>query len=151
MMQLTQNARARMKRSHAFLIATVCAVSTCTAADSAPAALVNKLESLAGASARDCGSVALGGDHDAAIACAKNATLAAKGYRVAVQSQGVDSLVWQGAARDPQGKLWVLFYDTDPSGGSGASPTLSVVPCREIRFEVHGGDLIDCQPISSKP
>ena len=140
-----------MKRSYGLLVATVFTASTCHAADPAPTVLVNKLKSLAGLDSMDCGSVALGSDRDAAIACAKNATLTAKAYRVVVQFQGEDSLVWQGAVRNAQGKLWVLFYESDPSGGSGASPTLSALPCREIRFEVHGGDLIDCQPISGKP
>lgn len=138
-----------MKNLHALLIAILSTTSVCHAADSVPAAVSNKLKSMAGANSEDCGSVPLGSDHNAAIACAKNAASAGKAYRVAIQFQGTGSLVWQGAARNEQGKLWMLFYDMDISDGSGASPTLSTLPCREIRFDVPGGDLIDCQPTSS--
>ena len=129
------------------LLATAFAVPNAHALDSAPAAFLNKLRSFAGANARDCGFVRLVDDHAAAVACARDATSAGKAYALAIQFQGVDSLVWQGAARDEHGKLWVLYYDSDPAGG-GATPTLSAVPCQEIRFEVQGGDVIDCQPIS---
>jgi len=140
-----------MQQIYVSLLAALLFVSHCHAADSTPAALANRLASLAGSNGRDCGSVQAGNERNAAIECARGATAAGKAYKVAVQLQGVDSLVWQGAARDEHGKLWVLFYDSDPSGGSGASPTLSALPCREIRFEVKGGDVIDCQPISGAP
>jgi len=139
-----------MQAFYTILIATLAAASNGHAADSLPLALSNKLKSLAGPDGQDCGSVPLGSKRDAAIACARNATSTAKPYRVAVQFEGVDARVWQGAARDEQGKLWVLYYDTDPSEGPGASPTLSAVPCREIQFEVQGGDLIDCKPIFAR-
>ncbi len=140
-----------MKCLQALLIATLLTSSSCRAADAVPAALSNKLKSLAGADSQDCGSVPLGNDHTAAIACAKSTTASGRAYRLAMQFQGVDSLVWQGAVRNEQGKLWVLYYDSAPSGGAGAGPTLSSVPCHDIRFEVPGEDLIDCQPVSSAP
>lgn len=129
----------------------VIAASNCHAADTAPVVLINRLTSLAGSNAQDCGSVVLRSDPGATIGCARSAMSAGKAYRLAVQFQGEDSLVWQGAARDEHGKLWVVFYDSDPAGGSGANPTLSAVPCRDIRFEVHDGDLINCQPILATP
>jgi hypothetical protein len=133
------------------LLAIVLAASNGHSADSAPQALLNKLRSLAGSSARDCGSVALPDDHDAAIACAKDATTAGNAYRIAVQLQGTDSLIWQGAARDEYGKLWVAFYDTDTSGGPAAGPTLSVLSCREILFAVKGSDALECKPFFGEP
>ena len=129
------------------LLAAFSIASTCLAADSAPAALWNKLKSLAGTSSRDCGSVALQSDREPAMACAKTSQSSGQAYRVAFQLQATDSTVWQGAARDERGKLWVTFYDSDSSG----SPTLSALPCREILFVTQGGEVLDCQPTSRTP
>jgi len=118
----------------------------CHAADSAPVVLANKLRSLAGSSSRDCGSVPLHGDRDSAIACAKDANSSGNAYRVAIQLQGNDASIWQGAARDDRGKLWVAFYDLDSPGSSENSPTLSVLSCREILFVTQGGEVLDCKP-----
>lgn len=136
-----------MRASHFSLLACWMVASNCFAADSAPLALLNKLKALAGATSRDCGSVPLQGDREPAIACAKDSHSSAKAYRVAFQLQATDSSIWQGAARDEHGKLWVAFYDSDSSG----SPTLSTLPCREILFVAQGGEVLDCQPTSSTP
>jgi hypothetical protein len=112
-----------------------------------PGALAGKLKSLAGPDSRDCGSVALHDNPDAAIACAKDAASASQAYRLAIEFQGTDSIVWQGAVRDAQGKLWALFYDADRPGGAGAGTTLSVVLCRDIVFASQGDDLIVCRPV----
>jgi hypothetical protein len=140
-----------MKGLSAVLIATLFTTSSCRAADTVPAALSNKLMSLAGADSQDCGSVPLGNDRNPAMACARSATSGGRAYRLAMQFQGVDTLVWQGAVRNGQGKLWVLYYDSGLTGSSGAGPTLSTVQCRDIRFEIPGEDLIDCQPVSNAP
>lgn len=140
-----------MKSLSVSLLAILLAAPLCHASDSAPGALSSKLKSLAGADSRDCGSVLLHDTPDAAIACAKDATASGKAYRLAVQFQGEDSIVWQGAARNAQGKLWALFYDSDPAGGSGAGTTLSVVLCREIAFASQGNDVIECRPVIGEP
>jgi len=128
------------------LLAPFLAASICHATDPVPAALLSKLKSLAGPTSVDCGSVPLHDHPDAAIACAKGAASAGKAYRFAVEFQGQDSIVWQGAARDEQGKLRALYFDSDSSGGSGAGATLSVVLCREIVFATQGDDIIACKP-----
>lgn len=117
----------------------------------APPALAARLAALSGASARDCGVFPLRSDLAAAIACAQDATSSRRPYRLAVQLQGIDSAIWQGAARDERGRLWVVFYDADSSGGATPSPTLSVVPCRDIVFALRGGEMLDCQPYSGTP
>ena len=117
----------------------------------APAALAARLGSLSGAGARDCGVFPLRSNLAAAIACAQDATSAGQSYRLAVQLQGSDSGIWQGAARDERGRLWVVFYDADSSGSATPSPTISVVPCRDILFALHGGEVLDCQPYSGTP
>ena len=112
-----------------------------------PEALSKRLSSIAGAGARDCGSVAQGGDREAAIACARDAIAAGNAYRVAIQLEGADSSIWQGAVRDPSGKYRVIFYEADAEG-PGAGPTMSVLLCREILFAVKGSDAMECQPIT---
>jgi len=138
---------ALMRASYFSALASLLMAPVCLAADSAPVALSNKLNSLAGVHSRDCGSVALQGPREPAIACAKDSHLSGKAYRVAFQLEATESSIWQGAARDEHGKLWVAFYDSDSSG----SPTLSTVPCREILFVVKAGEVLDCQPIPSAP
>jgi len=133
------------------LLASTLVATICQAAGAAPAALLNKLKSLAGPDSRDCGVVALHESPEAAVACVASANSAGKAYRLAVEFQGTDSIAWQGAVRDEQGKLRVLYYDSDPSGGAGAGTTLSVVLCREILFAAQGNDVIDCKPVIGEP
>jgi hypothetical protein len=137
-----------MKILIATLILSFCALAAAKTADSAPIALLNKLKFLAGSNSRDCGSVPLGGDRNSAITCAKDANSSGSAYRVAFQLQGTDSSIWQGAARDDQGKLWVAFSDSDSSGDSASNPTLSVLACRGIMFVIQGGEVLDCMPFS---
>lgn len=138
---------AELKASYFTLLASFSAASICLAADSAPMALLNKLRSLAGAGGRDCGSVSLQRDREPAIACAKASQSSGDAYRVAFQLRATDSAIWQGAARDEKGKLWVAFYESDSSGG----PTLSVLSCHDILFVTQGGEVLDCQPTSNAP
>lgn len=140
-----------MKLSCAALLASMLVAADGRAAEPAPALLSAKLATLAGAGARDCGSFPLRSDLHAAVACASDATSSGEAYRLAVQLPGNDSTVWQGAARDAQGKLWVVFYDLDASDGALASPTLSLVPCREIVFALRGEEVLDCQPDLGQP
>ena len=140
-----------MKSGRFSLLSSVLIAAICQAASAAPAALLNKLKSLAGPDSQDCGVVALHESPDAAVACATSANSAGKAYRLAVEFQGTDSIAWQGAARDEQGKLRVLYYDSDPSGGAGAGTTLSVVLCREILFATKSNDVIECKPVIGEP
>ena len=128
------------------LLAILVAASNCQATDLVPAVLLSKMKSIAGSGSQDCGDVLLHNNPYVAIECARDAASAGKAYRVAIQLQGIDSLVWQGAARDEHGKLWEVFYDSDPSGGSGANASLSVVPCRDIVFASQGKQVIECKP-----
>jgi len=134
-------------RSGRVFLASMLVTALCQAAGTAPAALMGKLKSIAGSGSQDCGVVALHESPQAAVACAMSANSEGKAYRLAVEFQGTDSIAWQGAARDEQGKLRVLYYDADPSGGAGAGTTLSVVLCREILFATQGNDVIECKPV----
>ena len=117
------------------------------AAADAPALLNNRLSALAGAAAVDCGTLALRDDRKAAIACATRNDVSAKPFRLAVQLPSADSVSWQGAARDANGKLWALFYEADPSG---ANPTFSSVLCLSLKFDP-GDDPIECRPDAGSP
>ena len=140
-----------MNPASALLLATLMLQSSGQARDAPPTAVTHKLQSLAGSDSRDCGVVALHDKPDAAIACAKQAMASGNAYRLAIQFQGTDSIVWQGAARNAQGKLWSLFYDPGPASGPDAGKTLSVVLCREIVFATEGDDVIVCKPTLGQP
>jgi len=121
------------------------------AAGSVPELLQKKLESLAGASARDCGAIPLSADRAAALACARAAAASGKAYRVALELRGNDSYTWQGAARDERGRQWVVFYDADASAGPAASPGLGQLLCRDISFAPDHDEVIDCTPSTGDP
>jgi hypothetical protein len=129
------------------LLAAVLISCVSHASDSAPKPLLDKLKSLAGADSQDCGTVLLEQSPDAAIACAEDAGASGRAYRFAIEFQGTDGAAWQGAARDGKGKLWAVYFDFDPSAGAGSGNTVSVVPCREIRFAGKGDDVIQCKPV----
>ena len=141
----------RMKPSLAAVFAILVTASNCRADDAVPDALVKRLATLAGADAVDCGTLLRGADRRAAIACATDATTAGKAWRLAEQLEGAESSIWQGGARDSQGKFRVVFYEADLAGAPGSGPTVSVLLCREIVFAAKGGDAMECQPIPGGP
>jgi hypothetical protein len=130
-------------------IALLCApmLAAATPPHEAPKALVVKLASFAGADAQYCGTVPFGDDAAHAVECAEQAQASGKAYRLAVEFEGPDGLVWQGAARDPAGKLWTVYFDSDPAQPPGKGDTVTVVPCSAIRYADKGDDVIQCQPI----
>ena len=136
-----------MKFPAASLLAFLLSAAVAHAADAAPKALRDKLESLAGAASEDCGTVLFGDDSANATECAEEAGASGKPYRLAIEFEGPDGPAWQGAARDERGRLWAVYFDTDPSAEAGTGDTLSVVPCSRIRFADKGDDVIQCQPI----
>jgi hypothetical protein len=121
------------------------------AAEYAPAALLKRLGALAGSNSQDCGSVPQSDDRRAAVECARSAAASGNAYRFAVQLQSTESLIWQGAARDEHGRLWVVFYDSTPADGPAAGPTLSVLQCREIVFALRSNDDLECKPLTGEP
>jgi hypothetical protein len=147
----THRSRRRMNRLFYVLLATLTATSNAHAAESAPEALLKKIGSLAGSNSQDCGSVAQPGDRGAAFGCAARVAESGRAYRFAVQLQSSESLIWQGAARDESGRLWVVFYDSNRSDGPAAGPTLSVLRCREIVLALRSNDDLECKPFTGDP
>ena len=113
------------------------------AGDAAPDLLTKKVAALAGADARDCGTVALYASRASAIACARDTKTA---YRVVFELSGADSYTWQAGVRDAEGRLWVVFYDADRSAGADASPGLAQLLCRDLFISADKDDAIDCVP-----
>jgi len=140
-----------MKRLALSLLATLTAMCDGHAAVSAPEALLRKLMSLAGSNSQDCGTIAQPDGRDAAVGCATRAAASGSAYRFAVQLQSSESFIWQGAARDEHGRLWVVFYDSNRSDGPAAGPTLSVLQCREIVFALRNSDDLECKPFTGEP
>lgn len=125
----------------AFTSALWCFASSAFAA--APTALVARLQALAGDGAQDCGAVSATGDRVPALECANRALSAGSPFRVALQLS--DGASWQAAARDPQGRLWAVFYEMDIHAGGG--PTLSALLCRTLTLSLQrGDDALDCAP-----
>jgi len=144
---LARNVEVRMRRLAGFLLAILFGTCDSHAAEVPPKALLDRLASLAGPDSRDCGTVALDDSPDAAIACAESAGAQGLAYRFAIAFEGADGTAWQGAARNGQGRLWALYFDSDPSADGGSGNTLSLVPCSEIRFATKGDDVIQCKPV----
>lgn len=104
-------------------------LTACSPADrSAPhrspaqAPLRDELLMLAGPKARACGLVALGQDPTAAWACAQAADSQGTAYWFAVQHRGIDSQAWSAALLTPDGKRYLLTYDSNYRGGPGLLP-----------------------------
>jgi len=91
--------------------------------------LLSELSSLAGPSARQCGKVGLGQDPSAAWQCAESADSIGASYWFAMQRQGIDSDVWQGAILTGSGKRYIVSYDSNYMGGPGFNPRFSKEPC----------------------
>lgn len=101
----------------------------------APQPLTDLLLKLSGDGAVACGVVGLNESAHAAFACAREQLASGRPFRLAVQVRGIDSLIWRGAALEPDGTSWALAYDSDIHGGGGiGKEALNFVPCHEIRF-----------------
>jgi hypothetical protein len=133
-----------------FMLA-VLGTSSCCFANEAPDSLAAKLKSLGGPGAKECGSIALGKAREEAFSCAKDAAASGQAFFVAFQYQGIDSLIWQGAAGNGSAGYWVIGYDSDATGGSRSpKPTLQVSVCNSIEF-VAAGNAMTCQRAASQP
>jgi hypothetical protein len=132
-------------------LALVLTASVTRAASTAPELLLRKLRALAGESSEDCGVVPLSAARDAPIRCATDAAAAGKAYRIVFELKNVDTYTWQGAARDDQGRQWVVFYDADTTSGAQASPGLGQLFCRAITYAADKDEVIDCTPSTGGP
>lgn len=115
------------------------------AGDQVRTRVMEELGTLAGSGARHCGAIRLDESRHEAVACAEQAAAAGQAYRVAFERQGVDSEIWEGAARDGDGMSWAIHYDSDVTGGSVMpDPWLIVASCREISLSAQGDSVVAC-------
>ncbi len=131
-------------RTHApaLLAAVAFALASCgeTRCELTPA-----LEEVAGPGAVSCGRVALGASTAAADACAVAALRANRPFWFAVQLMGIDSEVWSGIARAPDGAAYSLLWDGDPSGGSHIGARTQRSRCGALRVVViDGAERVRC-------
>jgi hypothetical protein len=72
---------------------------------------------LAGSQGVNCGRVAIRENPKAATDCGLSSFKAKKAFRVRYDLHGIDSNLAAGLVLSPNGKLFELYFDSDPSGG----------------------------------
>ncbi|MEM9495404.1 MAG: hypothetical protein AAGA09_05330 [Pseudomonadota bacterium] len=114
-----------------------------------------QVEQLAGDQAIDCGFFDVRSprkDFSEIKACAKIAAKSGNAFKFGHSDFGDDSFYCHAAIRDTAGELRSLFYDSDISGGGGGHSAVSVLKCRDLKFEKgtigrHSFfDFDDCRP-----
>lgn len=106
------------------------AAKNATAAD----ILRSEMLRLAGPGARDCGFVPLGHDPADAWRCAQAADGKGGPYWFALQRQGIDSQVWTAVLLTPEGKRYLISFDSNVQGGSGLNPRFTQEACPDRVF-----------------
>jgi hypothetical protein len=98
---------------------------------------VSDLSILAGEEATNCGFFRVN-DSSAAKRkvkrCARDVWSEGGPVYFGHQTRGDDSFFCVGTARDKNGGIWLIYYDSDTRGGSGGSPFLSVSECTGLKF-----------------
>jgi hypothetical protein len=104
----------------------------------------------AGAGATDCGFVPLGGDAEVVLSCVELAIAEGRGVHAGWARRGRDSEVRTYVAGH-DGSFSLFGFDGDPSGGSGACPTLTDFPCTDTprrSVDALGMDIVTCSSAS---
>ena len=103
---------------------------------------------LAGLHGVNCGRVKVRDDPTAATSCALKANADGKPFRVVYNIMGFDAFVAGGVVRTPDGELYGLSFDSDPSGGGGVSllgQRVDMSPCpKPIHLWVNTKGRINC-------
>ncbi len=84
---------------------------------------------LAGNKAVDCGRVPVQGNRDVVDGCSVAMFKAGKPFYARYDFKGIDSRIAKILLRTPQGKMYLLHYDSDPSGGSGVGEAVGEDRC----------------------
>ncbi len=113
--------------------------------------LPTQLPALAGARAKDCGTLAIEEDPTAARQCIEEALAAGRAFRVSRSLQGTDSIVIRGWVGDSSGMVTELLYDSNICGGGGSDcssnmgcgPRISSSTCTGPTVGTES-NLIDC-------
>ncbi len=108
-----------------------CLVFLSACSDDDECNLGDDLRSRAGKGATNCGHVALGADPNVVDACVTEAFENDQPFYAEYEAQGTDSDVVRGIARNAEGTVTFLLWDSDPSGGGGHDPVISGDVCVE--------------------
>ncbi len=100
---------------------------------------------VAGTNATSCGRVALVGDRTASRRCAIEALRAGRAFRVEWQTLGIDSEVWSGLARAPDGTGYSFLWDGGQSFVSNGARTHRTRCARLEVATVDGEEDVVCQ------
>ena len=102
----------------------VIALSTIACSTSPEERLSKAIRRLAGPEAEDCGRVRISEKRTAVDACAVRAFRSQRPFFARYDTRGTDSSVADVLVRTPAGDMFDVAYDSDPSGGSRASPLI---------------------------
>ena len=135
-------------------ISTGASSSTATKADGTMPFL-DALYDLGGPTSRLCGAVKLHDDPSVPLSCAKAALSSGAPFRLALQEQGVDSILWVGIARGANGATWLVTFDSDIHGGGASNPHAEPRLTRTLCLDVQLGSMtqpnISCRLAGSGP
>jgi hypothetical protein len=105
-----------------------------------PAELRKYIERFAGTSSTECGQFLLvrppfieagATELERAVTCARKAAQARRSFWTAKQSQGMDSLIFDGLVGTGEGTVYRFSYDSAPCGGPHCPGLFEVEPCNQ--------------------
>ena len=101
------------------------------------------LSELGGPSSTLCGEVKLHDDPSLPLTCAKAALSSGTPFRLALQEQGVDSILWVGIARGTNGATWLVTFDSDIHGGGASNPHAEPRLMKTLCLDVQLGSITE--------
>jgi hypothetical protein len=114
---------------------------------------LDALYELGGPTSRLCGEVKLHDDPSIPLTCAKAALSSGAPFRLALQEQGVDSILWVGIARGANGATWLVTFDSDIHGGGAsnphAEPRLTRTLCLDVQLGLVTEPNLSCRAAGS--
>lgn len=90
--------------------------------------------SKAGSSAYNCGDLEIGGDRIPVDQCVTEHFSNLQPFYAIYQWQGIDSIVKTGVAFNSRYELFIVSFDSDPSGGSNVGAAISSRICESPRI-----------------
>lgn len=106
----------------------------------------------AGSAAFNCGDYELRGERAPVDQCVTEHFKSAQAFYATYQSQGIDSTIKTGVVFNRQNELYLIFYDSNPYGGSGIDASITTQLCESPQIAtVQDGDRrtpFECQNIA---
>jgi hypothetical protein len=150
-----------MKKHIVFLMLITSSLSGCIHSPShlihknAPKVLIQKLQNISGPSAQACGTSMFGEvpfkleNFEEVVACTNEMLATKKPFWSAFQRLGDDSSIWEGVARQTDGRLVVVYYDSDILGGAKTpEPRITQEECSLVALgDGFIGTMITCHKL----